>query len=105
MYVGVASAALRTLQAGTDMDRDGFPENHKEACWEDLGMQDISAGPIQPYEAFDHGYRSAMARCADAVQTCRAIAEGAGIMGDPATYPDYVRTMCRNAIAELEPPA
>lgn len=86
------------------MDREGFPENHKEACWEDLGMQDISAGPIQPYEAYEHGYKSAMALCADAVQTCRYIAKGGGIAGDPEKYSEYVRTLCRNAIAELEPP-
>jgi len=83
----------------------GFPRNHREAAWEDLHMQDISAGPVEPLEAFDAGYDAGIIRCRLAVQTCRAIAEGAGIMGNPATYPEYVRTMCRNAIAELDPPA
>lgn len=85
----------------------GEPANHREASWEDIVMQDCSAGPVGPMEreAFDHGYNSAMARCDEAVKTCRAIAEGADIWGDPEKYPDYVRTMCRNAIAEIDPPA
>lgn len=80
------------------------PPNHREAVWEDIHMQDISAGPMRSREAFDGGYDGAMERCKILLDTCRAIAEGAGIMGDPATYPQYVRMMCRNAIAEFIEP-
>jgi hypothetical protein len=32
------------------------PINYREAAWEDLHIQDCSAGPVEPREAFDAGF-------------------------------------------------
>lgn len=37
------------------------PDNdYRESAWEDLHMVDISAGAVQPREAFDHGFDAAL---------------------------------------------
>lgn len=83
-------------------DLEGGPINHRESAWEDLHMQDISAGPVQPREAFDYGYDSAAHRAEDLLKTLRAVGNGAGIAGDPKTYPEYIMQMCRRAVEDYE---
>lgn len=36
------------------------------------------------------------------LKTLELIGNGAGIAGDPATYPDYIMRMCRDAVAEYK---
>lgn len=35
-------------------------DDYRESAWEDLHMVDISAGPVEPREAFDHGFDAAL---------------------------------------------
>lgn len=72
-------------------------------CAED-GVWRVKVGAGYPYPLGEEVEVVSKASTEGLLKTLRAIGNGAGIAGDPKTYPDYIMLMCRKAVEEYEQP-
>lgn len=68
------------------------------------GVWRVKVGAGSPYALGEEVEVVSKASADDLLQVLRAVGNGAGIAGDPETYPEYIMQMCRRAVEDYERP-